>query len=66
MLIAVQYRDGTFDMIKSNMLDELITREGIALFRRTSGWVVVDRDVVRRTERSDRYYMGVERRSTTH
>ena len=66
MLIAVQYRDGTFDMVKSKMLDELINREGIALFRRASGWVVVDKDVVRRTERADRYYMGLERRSTMH
>lgn len=66
MLIAVQYRDGTFDMVKDKTLDELISNEGVALFRRTTGWVVVDRDVVRRTEKSGRYYMGVERRSVSH
>jgi len=66
VLIAVQYRNGTFDMVKSKILDELISRESVALFRRASGWVVVDRDIVRRAERSDRYYMGVDRRTVTH
>ena len=66
MLIAVQYRDGTFDMVKNEMLDNLISGEVVALFRRASGWVVVDRDHVRRADSSGRYYMGVERRATTH
>lgn len=66
VLIAVQYRNGTFDMVKNKTLDELITSESVALFRRASGWVVVDRDFVRHTERSDRYYMGVERRTVIH
>ena len=66
MLIAVQYRDGKFDMVKNLLLDELISSESVALFRRSDGWVVVDKDHVRRVESSGRYYMGVERRSVTH
>lgn len=53
-------------MVKNDMLDSLISSEVVALFRRASGWVVVDRDMVRRADSSGRYYMGVERRTTSH
>ena len=66
MLIAVQYRDGKFDMVKHLMLDTLISERAISLFRRQSGWVVVDRDTVRRAAKSERFYIGAERRSEPH
>ena len=66
MLIAVQYRNGSFDMVKEMVLDKLITEQKISLFRRESGWVVVARDPVRREKSSGRYYMGVERRTTVN
>ena len=66
VLIAVQYRDGSFDMVKNMMLDKLISDGGISLFRRESGWVVLDRDPVRRAGVIERYYMGVERRTMTN
>lgn len=63
MLIAVQYRDGSFDMVKSFKLDNLISSGGISLFRRATGWVAVGRDPVRRPLSSGTYYVGTERRS---
>lgn len=66
MLIAVQYRDGKFDMVQNMQLDKLILEGGISLFRRASGWVVVDRDTVRHPDLSGRYFMGMERRSLTN
>lgn len=63
VLIAVQYRNGSFDMVKEMMLDKLIAEQKISLFRRESGWVVVARDPVRRETASGRYYMGNERRA---
>ncbi len=66
MLIAIQYRDGKFDMVKNQMLDTLISERAISLFRRQSGWVVVDRDTVRRVAKSERFYIGEERRSAPH
>lgn len=66
VLIAVQYRNGSFDMVKEAMLDKLIAEQKISLFRRESGWVVVARDPVRRRNSSGRYYMGIERRAIVH
>ena len=66
MLIAVQYQDGKFDMVQNMMLDKLISEGGVSLFRRESGWVVVDRDSVRHPNVSGRYYMGMDRRSLTN
>jgi hypothetical protein len=63
VLIAVQYRDGRFDMVQNMMLDRLISEGGISLFRRESGWVVVDRDSVRHSDATGRYYMGMDRRT---
>ena len=66
MLIAIQYRDGKFDMVQNMVLNKLISEGGVSLFRRESGWVVVDRDSVRHSDASGRYYMGMERRSLTN
>ncbi len=60
MLIRVMYSDGRFDMVKPNMLDDLITKQTVTSFKRASGWAVVGRDSIRSSGRSD--YRGKERR----
>jgi hypothetical protein len=60
MLIRVMYDDGRFDMIKPNMLDDLLTKLAVTSFKRTLGWAVVGRDPIRSSARSK--YRGTERR----
>jgi hypothetical protein len=60
MLIRVMYNDGRFDMIKPNMLDDLLAKLTVTSFKRTSGWAVVGRDPVRSSVRSN--YRGTDRR----
>lgn len=60
MLIRVMYSDGRFDMVKPNMLDDLITKQAVTSFKRASGWAVVGRDSIRSSSRPD--YRGKERR----
>ncbi len=60
MLIRVMYSDGRFDMIKPNMLDNLLDKQRVTSFKRSSGWAVVGRDPIRSSGRSN--YHGTERR----
>jgi hypothetical protein len=61
MLIRVQYPDGRYDYIKHTRLDALIDSVKITRFLRSSGWVVIGEDPVRR--RGGRpSYTGPERR----
>ena len=60
MLIRVMYSDGRFDMIKPNMLDNLLDKQSVTSFKRTSGWAVVGRDPIRSSGRAN--YSGAERR----
>lgn len=60
MMIQVQYLDGTYDFVKSNQLDHLLSYWKIRRFKRSSGWVVLGYDPVR--VRAGHDYMGPERR----
>jgi len=60
MLIRVMYSDGRFDMVKPNMLDNLLGKQSVTSFKRTSGWAVVGRDLIRSSSRSG--YRGAEKR----
>ncbi|BEH11171.1 MULTISPECIES: GSU3473 family protein [Geobacter] len=61
MLIRVQYPDGRYDYVKHTRLDDLIDSVQISRFLRSSGWVVIGEDPVRR--RGNRApYVGTERR----
>lgn len=61
MMIRVMYDDGRFDMVKPQMLDQLLDTRRVTSFRRADGWAVVGRDPLRsRGRRSD--YQGPERR----
>jgi len=63
MLIQVNYTDDRYDFVKDFMLETLIASGAIAKFRRTSGWVQVGVDPVRRA-RPAAPYSGAERRAS--
>lgn len=48
MLIRVRYPDNTCGMVEDSRLDRMIEEEAIVEFLRTSGWVRIGRDPVRR------------------
>ena len=60
MLIRVMYSDGRFDMVKPNILDNLLSKQAVTSFKRESGWAVVGRDAIRSAGQSS--YRGIERR----
>ena len=51
MLIQVVYTDNKQDYVKPNMLDTLIELRKISRFKRSSGWVTIGVDPVRKTRR---------------
>jgi hypothetical protein len=61
MLIQVTYTDDRFDYVKDFMLDTLIASGAIARFRRSTGWVEVGSEAIRKRT-PERPYTGVERR----
>ena len=62
MLIRVFYTDGTFDMVKPEMLDYLLDKNKVKRFKRSTGWAVVGRDSLR--SNSSSAYWGEERRAS--
>ncbi len=62
MLISVMFDDGRFDMVKPHLLDNLLEEQKLTSFMRSDGWTVVDRDVIRKGNRSQRH-QGIERRA---
>lgn len=48
MMIQVRYTDGTFDKVHRQLLQDLIAQKRIRSFLRSSGWVDVECDPVRR------------------
>lgn len=62
MMIPVVYADGRHDMVKPTVLDRLIAEKKIVRFRRTSGWVNIATDPVRRPDRQ--MYSIPERRQS--
>lgn len=63
MMIRVLYTDNTSGMIKDYLLDELISSGKIVAFYRSSGWVAVGRDPVRKDAPPS--YNGQERRKNS-
>lgn len=51
MLIHVHYTDNGFDYVNKNMLQELIDSQKIVGFMRSSGWVDIDKDPIRKSIR---------------
>ena len=61
MLIQVSYSDDSFDYVKDFMLDWLIESGAIIKFKRSTGWVQVGVDPIRKPS-TEPGYRGVERR----
>ena len=59
MLILVVYDDGTHDLVEPYLLDYLITTGRVVQFCRSSGWIRIGRDQIRR---GGSEYDGTERR----
>jgi hypothetical protein len=51
MLIQVIFPDNHLDFIKPGMLDSLIESRKITKFKRSTGWVTIGVDPVRKTRR---------------
>jgi hypothetical protein len=60
MLIRVMYDDGTYDMVKPKMLDQLLETEKLTSFKRSDSWAVVGRDALRSSRSQG--HKGVEKR----
>lgn len=61
MIIPVKYSDGTMDRVQSMLLDTLILSGVITKFKRSSGWVVVGEDPIRKSGNPNK--RGDDRRS---
>ncbi len=57
VLIPVIYSDDSYDMVEDFLLNELIVNNKIKAFKRSSGWVRIGQDRVRKID-----YSGPERR----
>ena len=60
MLIRVIYKNGKLDMVKPKMLDYLLEDDKVTGFMRSTGWVFIGSDSIRREEAEG--YRGEERR----
>jgi len=49
MMIRVQYENGSYDMVKKNLLDEGIKSGNVLKFKRKDGWAIVGIDSMRRS-----------------
>lgn len=63
MAIMVQFKDNTYDFVLNSELDSLIASNSIVAFRRSSGWVDISKDPIRK-ELSPRRLFGRDRRFT--
>jgi len=61
MLIQVNYADDRYDYVKDFMLEPLIKSGAVRKFRRSTGWVRVGVDPIRKA-RQEPSYIGAERR----
>jgi hypothetical protein len=51
MLIQILRAGNSYDYVKDSMLDSLIESKGIVKFRRSTGWVTIGTDPIRRIKR---------------
>lgn len=61
MMIRVVYHDGRYDMVKRWAFETLLAQRQIQGFRRSSGWVRIDRDPLRGS-RGTHDFQGEDRR----
>jgi hypothetical protein len=61
MAIMVQFKDNTYDFVLSSELDSLIASKSSIAFRRSSGWVDISKDPIRKNVTPKRL-LGRDRR----
>jgi hypothetical protein len=61
-MIHIQYTNGHYDYIKPADLDDKILSGEISRFKRSTGWVRVGKDQIRRFDYSKCFYFGPEKR----
>ncbi len=61
MLVPVMLRNGTEEIVSSQVLERMLEENQVTFFRRHSGWVVVGRDPLRGM--GGELYVGKERRT---
>jgi len=61
MLVPVMLRNGTEEIVSSQVLDRMLEENLVTFFRRHGGWVVVGRDPLRGM--GGEIYVGKERRN---
>ena len=64
MMIQIIYNTGTYDMIKSEHLNRLLVNGEVAQFKRSTGWIKVGRDPIRKI-RQENYPASFDRRQRT-
>jgi hypothetical protein len=55
MLVHVKYPDNRYDYVKETILDLFIESNKIAEFKRSTGWVRIGVDPMRKSRRNDAY-----------
>jgi hypothetical protein len=55
MLIQVKYPDNRYDYVKKNILDIFIESKIITEFKRSTGWVKIGIDPIRKIKRDSAY-----------
>lgn len=61
MLIRIMYGDGSFDMVRNDMLDILVANMKVRKIRRSGGWVDLDSGQTRHS--LGKHWEGHERRA---
>ena len=61
VLIRVKYIDDGYDMVKNNVLDNLIEENKVIEFKRSAGWVRIGIDPVRSAKREQAMIKTPER-----
>ena len=63
MMIRVMYPTGDYDMVRNDILDLLVANHRVKKFKRSDGWVDLDRDVSRLRIGTSSDWDGDERRA---
>ncbi|PLX93123.1 MAG: hypothetical protein C0619_04770 [Desulfuromonas sp.] len=62
MMIRVMYPNGDYDMVRNDLLDLLVANHRVKKFKRSSGWIDIDRENARLRTGPNPKWDGVERR----
>ncbi|MDT8419830.1 MAG: hypothetical protein RQ754_05310 [Desulfuromonadales bacterium] len=64
MMIRVMYPNGDYDMVRNDLLDLLVANHRVKKFKRSSGWIDIERENARLRAGPNPGWEGVERRAS--